>query len=354
MAKEETGQATKRTAIGGQAVLEGLMMMGPDKIALAVRLPDGSISLEYLSADKPASRAAAVPVLRGGVRLFRQLVIGVKALLRSADLMEEEPETEEPETEEPQTEPIPVETELDVTDEAEPLADSADVVPSDEKASKPPKKDSGSAMLYASAALGILLGVGLFILLPNLITGLLNRVLPIGEGYGFGGTVLKNLIEGAFRILLFVGYVALTSRQKDIRRVWMYHGAEHKTIACYEHDLPLTVENIRPFSPRHPRCGTSSLFVVMLISILLFAFAGWHSAIINLLIRLALVPLVAGIAYEIIRWAGRHDNALSRLVSLPGLAMQRLTAKEPDDDMIEVAIEAMKAVIPEQSGRDEW
>ena len=136
--------------------------------------------------------------------------------------------------------------------------------------------------------------------------------------------------------------------------MWMYHGAEHKTIACYEHDLPLTVENIRPFSPRHPRCGTSFLFVVMLVSILLFAFAGWHSAIINLLIRLALVPLVAGIAYEIIRWAGRHDNALSRLVSLPGLAMQRLTAKEPDDDMIEVAIEAMKAVIPEQSGRDEW
>lgn len=374
MGKEETGQAIKRTAIGGQAVLEGLMMMGPDKTALAVRLPDGSISLEYLSVDKPVSRAASVPVLRGGVRLFRQLVIGVKALLRSADLLEEEPDEEEPQPEPDMvSEPAPPSE----TDDAEPAesadavpyetadeapfetadtapSESADAAPAEKKDSKSPKKDSGSAMLYASAALGILLGVGLFILLPNLITGLLDRVLPIGEGNGFGGTVLKNLIEGAFRILLFVGYVALTSRQKDIRRVWMYHGAEHKTIACYEHDLPLTVENIQPFSPRHPRCGTSFLFVVMLVSILLFAFAGWHSAIVNLLVRLALVPLVAGIAYEIIRWAGRHDNALSRLVSLPGLAMQRLTAKEPEDDMIEVAIEAMKAVIPEKSGRDEW
>lgn len=368
MAKEETGQAVKRTAIGGQAVLEGLMMMGPDKTALAVRLPDGAISLEYLSIDKPVSRAASVPVLRGGVRLFRQLVIGVKALLRSADLLEEEPDAEDAQAEVAQAEPAPVEadsaatpemlaapgTEPSTVIEADALTESTDAAPSDRKASKPPKKDGGSAMLYASAALGILLGVGLFILLPNLITGLLDRVLPIGEGNGFGGTVLKNLIEGAFRILLFVGYVALTSRQKDIRRVWMYHGAEHKTIACYEHELPLTVENIRPFSPRHPRCGTSFLFVVMLVSILLFAFAGWHSALINLLVRLALVPLVAGIAYEIIRWAGRHDNALSRLVSLPGLAMQHLTAKEPDDDMIEVAIEAMKAVIPESSGRDEW
>lgn len=314
MANHQEAEIVRQTAIGGQAVLEGLMMMGPDKIALAVRRPDDSIALEYLSHDPPASRLARIPVLRGGVRLLRQLVIGVRALMRSADLLEEEGE---------------------------------------EPGAQPEAKEH-PLMMYATVALGVLLGVGLFILLPNFLTSMLHRFLPGALGAGFGGTVLKNLLEGLLRIALFVGYVALTSRQKDISRVWMYHGAEHKTIACYEHDLPLTVENVRTFSPHHPRCGTSFLFVVMLVSILLFSFAGWHSALLNLVIRLALVPLVAGLSYELIRWAGSHENRLSRLVSLPGLAMQRLTAKQPDDDMIEVAIAAMQAVIPQEEGPDAW
>ncbi len=314
MTNDKEATEVRQTAIGGQAVLEGLMMMGPEKVALAVRRPDDSIALEYLLHDQPASRMAGIPVMRGGVRLLRQLLLGVRALMRSADLLEEE------------------DTDADA---------------------QPPPRDNPLVM-YGTVALGVLLGVGLFILLPNLLTSLLHRLLPGTLGVGFGGTVLKNLLEGLLRIALFIGYVALTSRQKDISRVWMYHGAEHKTIACYEHDLPLTVENVRAFSPHHPRCGTSFLFVVMLVSILLFSFAGWHAAWLNLVIRLALVPLVAGLSYELIRWAGSHENLLSRLVSLPGLAMQRLTAKQPDDEMIEVAIAAMQAVIPQSEGPDTW
>jgi uncharacterized protein YqhQ len=225
----------------------------------------------------------------------------------------------------------------------------APVAPEEKKSKEPT-----NLTIYLSAAVGILVGIGLFMLLPNLIVGLLRKVTPLGELAGFGATLVMNLIEGVIRIALFVGYVALTSRQKDIRRVWMYHGAEHKTISCYEHHLPLTVENIRPFSTRHPRCGTAFLFVVMIVSILLFTFAGWYSGIINLLIRFALVPLVAGIAYEIIRWSGRNDNKLSRWIAMPGMAMQRLTTREPDDDMLEVAIMAMEAVIPETPSSDEW
>lgn len=321
MTDKKEGSAPIRTMIGGQAVLEGLMMMGPAKTALAVRQSNGNIQLEYMPTGKAASKAASIPFLRGSVRLFRQMVIGVKALLRSADLLEE--------------------------------AEISGAV-SLEAADEPKPGGSSNLAIYASAAVGILLGIGLFMLLPNLITSLIKRLTSLGSVKGFGSTLLLNLIEGAIRITLFVAYVALTSMQKDIRRVWMYHGAEHKTIACYEKGLPLTVENIRTFSTRHPRCGTAFLFVVMIVSILLFTFAGWYSGIVNILIRFALVPLVAGIAFEIIRWSGRHDNVLSRLVAMPGLAMQRLTTREPDDEMIEVAILAMEAVIPETPLQDEW
>ena len=336
---DNTGVAPRKTLIGGQAVLEGLMMMGPEKTALAVRQMDGVIKLEYMPSGPAASKAAGIPFVRGSVRLFRQMVVGVKALLRSADLLEEG------------------ETLAGNESNGETTGESAAPVPEIPVAAVPEKKkskDPTNLTIYLSAAIGILVGIGLFMLLPNLLVGFIRKVTPLGDLTGFGATLIMNLIEGVIRIALFVGYVALTSRQKDIRRVWMYHGAEHKTISCYEHGLPLTVENIRPFSTRHPRCGTAFLFVVMIVSILLFTFAGWYSGIINLLIRFALVPLVAGIAYEIIRWSGRHDNKLSRMISMPGMAMQRLTTREPDDDMLEVAIMAMEAVIPETPSSDEW
>ena len=172
---------------------------------------------------------------------------------------------------------------------------------------------------------------------------------------GWGAQVLRSLVEGLLRITLFIGYLFMASRLKDIQRVWQYHGAEHKTIACYESGLPLTVENTRPFSRFHPRCGTAFMFIVIIVSIIVFSFLGWHSRWINLLIRFALVPVVAGIAYEIIRLAGRHDNRFTRAISVPGLLLQRLTTAEPDDSMLEVAIAAMDAVRPNQEGiQDKW
>ncbi len=356
MSRTEEGTTARRTLIGGQAVLEGLMMMGPEKTALAVRQPDGTILLEYMPSGQAGSKAGNVPIVRGSVRLFRQMVVGVKALLRSADLLEEADDKAEAAEKEAVADASVI---GDSVEEATAPDEPALPVPVESGETAVPtegKKAGGSSNLtiYLSAIVGILLGIGLFMLLPNLITSLIRRFTPLGSLEGFGATLIMNLIEGVIRIGLFIGYVALTSIQKDIRRVWMYHGAEHKTIACYEHGQPLTVENIRPFSTRHPRCGTAFLFVVMIVSILLFAFAGWHSAIVNLLVRFALVPVVAGIAYEIIRWSGRHDNTLSRFIAMPGMAMQRLTTREPDDDMLEVAIQAMEAVIPASPASDEW
>ncbi len=210
-------------------------------------------------------------------------------------------------------------------------------------------------MLYGSVVLGLLFSVGLFILLPNLITSFINQFTPLGLMQGWAPQVLRSLIEGLFRIALFIGYLYFASRMKDIQRVWQYHGAEHKVIATYESGQPLTVENARPFSRFHPRCGTAFMFIVIIVSIIVFSFMGWHNRWVNLLIRFALVPVVAGIAYEIIRIAGRHDNRFTRAISVPGLLLQRLTTAEPDDSMLEVAIAAMNAVRPEQEGvQDRW
>ena len=163
-----------------------------------------------------------------------------------------------------------------------------------------------------------------------------------------------NLIEGVIRIAIFLTYIWLATRMKDIHRVFEYHGAEHKTIFCYEAGLPLTVENVRPQPRNHPRCGTSFLFIVMIVSIIVFSVVSWSNPFIRLLLRLVLLPVVVSISYELIRWAGRHDNIISKILSAPGKALQRLTVFEPDDGMIEVAIEAMKLVIPEEKGTDEW
>jgi len=189
-----------------------------------------------------------------------------------------------------------------------------------------------------------LFSIGLFILLPNLLASIVTT----------GNVVLNNLIEGAIRVLIFLGYIILVSRMKDIRRVWMYHGAEHKTISCYENNEELTVENARKYTTKHKRCGTSFLFIVLIVSVLVFSFTGWNSVWINLLARLLLIPVVAGIAYEIIKYAGRSDGMFSRIASAPGLFFQNFTTKEPDDSMLEVAIEAFKAVIPEEKGSDKW
>jgi uncharacterized protein YqhQ len=194
--------------------------------------------------------------------------------------------------------------------------------------------------------LGIALSVGLFMLLPTFLAGFLT---------GFThSTIVKNLIEGALRIAIFIGYIALASLLPDMRRVWQYHGAEHKTIFCYEREMELTVENVRPQPRCHPRCGTSFMFIVMIVSILIFSVVHWKGVFWRIFFRLLLLPVVVAISYEIIKYAGRHDNLLTRIISAPGKALQRLTTREPDDSMIEVAIAAVKSVLPENKGEDAW
>ena len=192
---------------------------------------------------------------------------------------------------------------------------------------------------------GIALPVALFILLPTLLAGFL----PAGSS-----SIVRNLLEGVVRILIFLAFIIVTSKQSDIKRTYMYHGAEHKTIACYEKGWELTVDNIRRCSRFHPRCGTSFLFVVMIISILVFSVFTWQSPWVRMALRLLLLPLVVGISYEINRWVGRHDNWLSMALRAPGLFLQRFTTNEPDDSMMEVAIEAIRRVIPENQGEDRW
>ena len=311
-------RAAKKTSIGGQALIEGLMMLGPDKQAIALRLASGEIDLQV----KPRAQGSSkfnVPFLRGSVRLVTQLRTGVNALMRSAELSS------------------PDEEEAEETSKLDNFLE----------------RHQGLAMTL-TVFVSLLLSVAVFVLTPSLITDLIRSLTGLGQSGNFGGVFLLSLIEGVLRMTIFLLYVWSTSKMKEIKRVWQYHGAEHKTIACYEAGLPLTVENCRQQPRQHPRCGTSFLFLFMFISILVFALIGRYSVWVNVLLRLVLVPLVAGITYEITRFAGSSDSKLSRILSKPGLALQNLTTAEPDDSMLEVSIAAMAAVIPENDGEDNW
>ncbi len=343
----------KKTTIGGQALLEGLMMVGPERVAMAVRKADGEIVVEEWPAGN-LSKAAKIPFVRGSVRLFHQLVTGTKTLMRSADYIEEA--LEKPATPEPVA---AVEADAPVVDAA--AVSSASPAESAEKPEKKPGRleqyleKHTEVVLYGSVVLGLAFSVGLFYFLPWMLVFLVPPLKALNASKVFSDKILLNLCVGLVRIAIFILYLYLTSLMKDIRRVWMYHGAEHKTIHCYENGLPLTVENVRTFSTRHPRCGTSFLFIVLIVSIVVFSFFTWWSPVVNLLVHLALLPVVAGIAFEIIRWSGRHDrNFLSRILSAPGLALQALTTREPEDAMLEVAIRATERVIPERSDADVW
>ena len=306
-----------KTLIGGQALIEGIMMQGPDKRAIVIRGPEGLVTkVEPL---KKKTGILKWPLIRGVVSFGSSMVSGVKALMYSAEFFPEE----------------------------------EDAQPS--KFDQWLEKKLGSekmekAVISFSVFLGALFSIALFILLPTLLSGLFDRWIH--------NAVVRSLIEGVIRIAIFMGYMILVSRMKDMRRVFSYHGAEHKTIRCYEAQLPLTVENVRPQTRLHPRCGTSFLFVVVAISILLFALVSallpMSGMLVRLLVRLALLPVVVAISYECNRFVGRHDNRLTRLLSAPGMWFQHFTTNEPDDSMIEVAIEALKLVIPEEAGADRW
>ena len=319
--KKESNQPVSqekfKTLIGGQALIEGIMMQGPDKRSIVVRGPEGIVTkVEPL---KKKTGILKWPLIRGVVSFGSSMVSGVKALMYSAEFFPEE----------------------------------EDAQPS--KFDQWLEKKLGSekmekAVISFSVFLGALFSIALFILLPTLLSGLFDRWIH--------NAVIRSLIEGLIRIAIFMGYMILVSRMKDMRRVFSYHGAEHKTIRCYEAQLPLTVENVRPQTRLHPRCGTSFLFVVVAISILLFALVSallpMSGMLVRLLVRLALLPVVVAISYECNRFVGRHDNRLTRLLSAPGMWFQHFTTNEPDDSMIEVAIEALKLVIPEEAGADRW
>ena len=319
--KKESNQPVSqekfKTLIGGQALIEGIMMQGPDKRSIVVRGPEGIVTkVEPL---KKKTGILKWPLIRGVVSFGSSMVSGVKALMYSAEFFPEE----------------------------------EDAQPS--KFDQWLEKKLGSekmekAVISFSVFLGALFSIALFILLPTLLSGLFDRWIH--------NAVIRSLIEGVIRIAIFMGYMVLVSRMKDMRRVFSYHGAEHKTIRCYEAQLPLTVENVRPQTRLHPRCGTSFLFVVVAISILLFALVSallpMSGMLVRLLVRLALLPVVVAISYECNRFVGRHDNRLTRILSAPGMWFQHFTTNEPDDSMIEVAIEALKLVIPDEAGADRW
>jgi len=314
------------TSIGGQALIEGLMMMGPNNIAIAVRKPDGEIIVEKRPLPK-RSKFSKLPLIRGVVGLFKQMVVGIQALMFSAEFVDLEVEEDE-------------------------KKEHSKVDQFFEKfLGKVFGNKLQDALIYISVVISLLFSVGLFILLPNFIAGLL----PLNRESSLG-VMLYNLVEGIVKIILFFSYIVLISKLNDIKRVWQYHGAEHKTIHCYENGEELTVENIQKYSTKHPRCGTSFLFTVMVVSILVFSFAGWYEeAWKNMIIRLLLLPVVAGISYEVIKFAGKSQSKIVQILNVPGLMFQNYTTKEPDDSMVEVAIEAMKGVLETtKEGEDKW
>ena len=311
-----------RTSIGGQAVIEGVMMKGPEKIATSVRKPDGEIVSEIKeSGSLRKNRILKLPVIRGCVNFFDSMIIGVQSLMYSAkffDVDEDGNSIEE--------EPSKFEKWLEEKLGSEKML---------------------NVVIYFSVIVSLFFSVGLFILLPGAI-GEVVRKFIINNNY------VVTLCEGIIRISVFILYLALVSQMKDIKRVFMYHGAEHKSINCYEHGEELTVENVKKYSRLQPRCGTSFLLIVMMVSMLVFFFIPKVHFALRLLLPLALLPVVAGLSYEVIKYAGRHDNAFTKIIGAPGMWFQHITTKEPDDSQIEVAIVSLKAVMPENKGDDKW
>ena len=319
--------------IGGQAVLEGVMMKNQDSYAVAVRRPDREIELKKedykgIWGDKKITK---IPFLRGVFNFIDSLVLGMSTLTWSAQFFEEdEPEKNIADQKKKAKKPEQKETVSDaVTENVDGKADATDTK----------EKKSGAAESIAvggTVALSILMAVAIFIVLPYFLSMLFSHYV-LNES-------LLAIVEGVLRIVIFVAYVAGISAMKDIRRVYMYHGAEHKCINCIERGRELTVKNVRKSSRLHKRCGTSFLLFVMLVSIVLFLFIRVQNPLLRLGLRILLIPVIAGISYELIRLAGRSDNFLVRIISAPGMWLQRLTTKEPDDSMIEVAIASVEAV----------
>ena len=360
------------TSIGGQALMEGIMMRGPEKAVMCVRRMDGSITSEEVVLKRPTVWNK-IPIIRGVVSFVQSMAMGTKMLMRSADLaIEDEENAARAEAaakaalEEAAVDAPAVEQAEGVTEPAaEPVtAKAAEKQPADKKAKKETKKkeekDSGDGMGFLTTiatVLGFGLAVLMFFFLPTWAYSGLLAILPEeAAAYLSNSAVWKSVIEGVIKMIIFFGYMILISQMKEIKRLFQYHGAEHKTIFCYEAGEELTVENVRKFKRFHPRCGTSFIMLMLLVGIAagicITAFLPEYDSFwVRPLIKLALIPLTMGVGYELLKLAGRHDNIITRIISAPGLWMQRISTKEPDDSQIECAIAAIKPVIPE-NGED--
>ncbi len=311
-----------KTMCGGQALIEGIMMRGPKKQAVVVRRPDGELEVQVkeLKLIKARHPILGWPFIRGVVNFMDAMVNGVKALMYSAEFFPEEEDEQ----------PSKFDLWLEKTFGSEKAA---------------------SFITTLAVFLGLAMSIMLFFLLPTLLGGLVELVAP-------KSMLLRNLAESLLKIIIFVGYLVFCSRMKDIHRVFQYHGAEHKTIFCYEAGLPLTVENVRMQPRHHPRCGTSFLFVVIFVSILVstIVFSVWpvYNGLLRFLVHLLMLPAIVGVSYEFNRYVGGHENAVTRVLVAPGLWLQNFTTFEPDDSMIEVGIRALELVLPEHKGEDRW
>lgn len=330
----------RSSEIGGQAVIEGVMMKNKDRYAVAVRKPDGEITVDVQKIEKKRTGILKAPIIRGVVAFVDSMVTGIKTLSYSASFFEEE----EPDKKKSSENKELAEAELAVAD-ADETGAKAELTSTEENAAPEVKKDAkkddkqsagDKALIAGTVVLSIAFSVVLFMLLPMFLSRFLSKLIE--------SQLLLTLVEGALRLLIFIGYVVAISQLNDIKRVFAYHGAEHKSINCIENGLDLTVENVRTQSRQHKRCGTSFLLFVVFISLIFFLFIRVEQVWLQAVIRVLLVPVIAGISYEIIRFAGNSDNKVIVAISKPGFALQKLTTREPDDSMIEVAIASVEAV----------
>lgn len=382
----------KKTSIGGQALIEGIMMRGPHKSVMACRMPDGTVSVEdvqYNSVTKK-HKILGLPVIRGIVSFVESMVVGYKTMMLSAektgmldeledDKAEEvEVEVEADQVEQDECEPVEAEDAEaeEPADEDEDQAEAEEEAEADEDETEeseeeeepeeaaepeeePKKKDDGvlaGVVGVIATVLGVALAIVLFMYLPSKLFDLINSLEAVDI------TAFKAPFEGTLKIIIFLIYMIAVSHMKEIKRVFMYHGAEHKSIFCYEKGLELTVENVREQKRFHPRCGTSFLILMLIVSVVFYQLLLLIPPIRELssitwlwtCIKILMLPVICGVGYELIRFCGRHDNWLTRIISAPGMWVQRITTKEPDDSMIEVAIAALSAVIPENTEDDNW
>ncbi len=296
----------KKTTVGGQAVIEGVMMRGSKGLATAVRLPNGSIEVKKESSESltKKNKFFGFLIIRGFISLIESLIIGIKSLEYSASFFEDDEEESESKF--------------------------------DKWFDKVFKEKGNSVLMGISLVLSLAFSILLFFILPTALTSLVKKTIT-------SNVVVLNIIEGIIRVIIFISYIFIVGKLEDIKRVYQYHGAEHKTIFCYESGIDLTPENAKKFGRLHPRCGTNFLFLVMVISIIIFSFTGWQSIGQRVISRVLLLPVVSGVTYEVIKWLGKSDSKISKIIAWPGLLLQKITTQEPDESMLEVAITSLKA-----------